>query len=427
MSRLIIKGKNVLKGEIKISGNKNAVLPMIAAAMLTDEEVILGNVPDIIDVDAMLEAAAVLGVSVRRQKNRLYLKADNIKRNDIPREICSKIRTSILFAAPLLHRTGKAAIWAPGGDVIGRRRLDAHFYGLHGLGAKIESETIPYTFEVSGEMTGRTLFLDEASVTATEQIMMAAVLAKGQTSLLNAAAEPHVHQLGELLNRMGAKISGLGSNTLNIEGVEKLHGAELDIDGDHIEAGSFLALAAATGSEFKLTGVSPRNFWMTRRVYERLGIHFEMSHDSLFIPGGQKPVIKPDSGNAIPVISDGPWPQFPSDMMSCSIVAATQAEGTVLFFEKMFESRIYFVDRLIAMGANAIVCDPHRVVISGPAKLRAIELSSPDIRAGMALVIASLCASGTGIINNANVIFRGYEDLISKLNTAGADIIYEKK
>ena len=425
MSKLVIEGKNTLSGEISISGNKNAVLPMIAASLLTDEEILLRNVPDIIDVKVMLNIAEALGVSVNRDGDTLRLKAEKISSCELPHELCSRIRTSILFTAPLLHRCGEALIWPPGGDVIGRRRLDGHFYGLKSLGTEINVDTIPYRFKAKKNISGKDLFLDEASVTATEHIMMFAALAKGQTIIRNAASEPHVHSLADLLIKMGAKISGLDSNTLLIDGVEKLHGTEHSVDGDHIEAGSFLAMAAATGGELTVKGTIPRHYWMTRRVFERIGVKMKLSPGKIYMQGGQELEIKPDIGNAIPVISDGPWPQFPSDMMSCMIVAATQAKGTVLFFEKMFESRIYFVDRLINMGANAIICDPHRAVICGPSTLRGIEMSSPDIRAGMALMIAALCAKGRSVIHNSDVIFRGYENIVEKIISLGGKISQE--
>ena len=279
-----------------------------------------------------------------------------------------------------------------------------------------------YRFEAKEGLNGRELFLDECSVTATEQIIIAAATAKGTTILSNAASEPHVCDLANMLNQMGAKISGIGSNTLEIEGVPLLHGVDYTVVSDHIEAGSFLALGGAAGVPVEVIGTSRRHYWMLHRVFEKLGVNVELRQDSLFLPGGQTPEIVSDFGGHIPQISDGPWPQYPSDMMSCTIVAATQCRGTVMFFEKMFESRIYFVDRLISMGANAIVCDPHRVVISGPAKLRAVEMSSPDIRAGMAMVIAAACASGTSRINHAEIIYRGYENLTGKLAALGMEI-----
>lgn len=422
MKKFKINGGKNLSGEITVSGNKNAVLPMIAASLLTEEEVVLHNVPHIVDVSIMLEIAVQLGVEVSFSASTLRLKATKLNIPKIPRELCAKIRTSILFVGPLCVRCGKAVTWPPGGDVIGRRRLDSHFYGLSSLGVKLEVEGSSYNFSLKQRMIGRDLFLDEASVTGTEQIIMAAVLADGQTTIRNAASEPHVTDLAELLIAMGAKISGLGSNTLIIDGVNKLHGAEHTISGDHIEAGSFLALAAATGGGITINGITPRHYWMTRRVFERFGIQFAMDKERIVMPVGQKMYTELDFGGHTPVISDGPWPQFPSDMMSCMIVAATQAEGVVLFFEKMFESRIYFVDRLIAMGANAIVCDPHRVVINGPAKLHGSRMASPDIRAGMAMLIAALCAEGISEISNADIIERGYDKLVEKIKTIGGDI-----
>jgi len=422
LNSIVIEGGHRLQGEVTVSGNKNAVLPMIAAALLTDQEVIMHNVPHILDVEVMLLIAAHLGVEVSFDGNTLKMRAAVIKTTDIPHDLCSKVRTSLLFAAPLLVRCGRVSLWPPGGDVIGRRRLDGHFYGLKSLGSEIDADILPFKLTAKERFHGRDLFLDEASVTATEQILLAAVTADGQTIIRNAASEPHVTDLAELLIKMGAKISGLGSNTLTIDGVEKLNGTEYTVVSDHIEAGSYIAMAAATGSGITINGITSRHFWMTRRVFERLGLSFELEPTRIVIPAGQKMEVRKDFGNAVPVISDGPWPQYPSDMMSCTIVAATQAEGTVLFFEKMFESRIYFVDRLIAMGANIIVCDPHRAVISGPAQLHGSTLSSPDIRAGMAMVIAAMCAKGNSTIMNTGMIARGYENLAAKLEALGAAI-----
>jgi UDP-N-acetylglucosamine 1-carboxyvinyltransferase len=422
MNNLQVEGKYPLKGEIRISGNKNAALPMLAATLLTDETVTLHNVPDILDVHAMLEGLRHLGAEAEYCKGTVRVKAANLRETSLSRDLCSRIRTSILFAGPLAYRTGKAEIWPPGGDVIGRRRLDGHFYGLKGLGYEIDAANAPFKFYCKKRPQGRELFLDEASVTATEQLLCAAAVSEGETIIRNAAAEPHVVNLGEMLCGMGAKITGLGSNTLTVTGAEKLCGIECSVYSDHIEAGSFLALGAASGGELLLTGTMPRHYWMLRRVFERLGIEMELRSDAIFLPGGQQMRVRPDFGNHIPVISDGPWPQYPSDMMSCTIVAATQAEGSVLFFEKMFESRIYFVDRLIAMGANAIICDPHRAIINGPSQLRGMTISSPDIRAGMALLIAALCAKGTSTIQNINVIERGYENIVEKVQSIGGKI-----
>ena len=418
---LLVRGGGITGGEVAISGNKNAVLPMIAALLLTDEEVVLHNVPDILDVRSMLEIAGTLGVEYSFENNTLRSKCTRITDTLIPKDLCSKNRTSILFAAPLIARCGQAELYPPGGDVIGRRRLDGHFYGLTKLGAVMSGKET-YRFRLPRGLKGRELFLDEASVTATEQILLAAVTAKGRTTLYNAAGEPHVCDLAALLKAMGAQISGEGTNTIIIDGVEKLHGATHTVIGDHIEAGSFLALGAACGAEVTVHGTCNRHYWMLHRVFERMGIDIKLCRDHIFLPGNQRPRIQCDYGGHIPQISDGPWPQFPSDMMSCTIVAATQCEGTVMFFEKMFESRIYFADRLISMGANAIVCDPHRVVITGRSELHAQNMSSPDIRAGMAMVIAALCARGDSMIGNAHVIYRGYEDLVGKLTQLGASV-----
>ena len=423
MGQLHINGRIVPRGSVTVSGNKNAALPMLAASMLTGEKVTIHNMPDILDVRTMMEIILALGGQVDFDGSTAVIDGSGVATGVIPRELCAKARTSILFAAPLVARLGEARLYPPGGDVIGRRRLDGHFYGLERLGAKLECQEGAYCFTLPNrELRGRDLFLDEASVTATEQIMMAAVLAKGHTTLLNAACEPHVVELGEMLNSMGAWISGLGSNTIEIDGVESLHGCECTVAGDHIEAGSFLALGAALGGELEICGTVPRHYWMLRRVFERFNIEMTLHPDRIFLPGGQHLKVRQDFGGHIPVISDGPWPQYPSDMMSCTIVMATQAEGCALFFEKMFESRIYFVDRLIDMGANAIVCDPHRVVISGPSKLHGASVASPDIRAGMAMVIAGLCAEGESVIRSSEIIYRGYANLVDKLQGLGLDV-----
>jgi len=425
MNEFVVEGGNTLNGEIIISGNKNAILPMIAASLLTDKELILRNAPDILDVRSMIEIAASLGVESSFIGKVLTLKASKIIRTEISEELSSKLRASILFAGPLLARCGSAKIAAPGWDRIGRRRLDAHFYGLKCLGAKFAELDGKYVFQAEC-LKGRELFFDEASVTATEDVLMASVLAKGRTVIRNAASEPHVAELGELLVKMGAKISGLGSDTLTVDGVEKLNGAEWTLRGDHIEAGSFLALAAAVGGEIKINGTMPSSLWMTRRVFEKFNAKMEIRKDFVKFQGGQRLKINPEVGNAIPVISDGPWPQYPTDMMSCTIVMATQAKGSALFFEKMFESRIFFVDRLISMGANALICDPHRVLINGPSQLYGAEMSSPDIRAGMAMLIAALCAKGKSVIRNADVIMRGYENIVGKLQSLNAKIQVRK-
>lgn len=421
MSIFEIEGGVPLRGTVRASGNKNAILPMIAACILTDQEVVLENVPDIIDVRHMLEVITDLGGTVERSGERVSIHVARLNKSEIGRELCNKVRTSILCVAPLLHRTGKAKLFPPGGDVIGRRRLDTHFYGLQKLGASMTLGD-SYDFSLPGPLTGAELFFDEPSVTGTEHILMAAVVSAGQTLIRNAASEPHVQDLAHMLNAMGARITGIGTNQLSVEGVPSLTGTTHRVCHDHIEAASYLALAAATGGEIRVEGTDLHAYWMCHRVFATLGVKIELYKDHIFLSGNQEMRVTPDYDGSMPVIDDGPWPQFASDQMSCMITLATQVEGNVLFFEKMFESRLYFVDRLIAMGARAVVCDPHRVVISGRAKLRATTLSSPDIRAGMALLGAALCASGKSTVQNANMIERGYERIEEKLLGLGARI-----
>ncbi len=425
MSRFVIRGGQRLAGEVIASGNKNAVLPMLAATLLTDEEVVLENVPAIRDVDAMLDILAYLGAEIERENGTVKVRAASVRENEIPRELGEKIRTSVLMVGPLLSRTGEVRVSAPGGDMIGRRRLDAHFYGLSGLGVEVDIDKLE--FHQSGKLRGAVLFFDEASVTATDPILMPATLADGVTTLRNAASEPHVQDLAKLLIRMGARIEGVGTNTLTITGVDRLHGTRHRVVSDHIEAGSYLAIAAATGGGITVRGTSRGHYWMIHRVFERFGLELRLEPDHIVLPPGQTVRIQPDAGGLTPRIDDGPWPQFPSDMMSPMLVLATQAEGTILFFEKMFESRMYFVDPLIQMGANIIVCDPHRVIVSGPTRLRGQTVRSPDIRAGMALLMAALCAEGhPSIVQNADIIDRGYERVEEKLQGLGADIIREE-
>ena len=424
MSRFIIHGGQTLGGEVTASGNKNAVLPMLAATLLTDEEVVLENVPAIRDVDAMLDILAYLGAQVQREDGCVRVRAADIRENEIPRELGEKIRTSVLMVGPLLSRTGQVRVPAPGGDMIGRRRLDAHFYGLRSLGVEVDVDKLE--FHQAGRLYGAILFFDEASVTATEHILMAATLAEGTTTLRNAASEPHVQDLAQLLISMGAKIDGVGTNELTITGVERLHGTRHRVCSDHIEVGSYLAIAAATGGGLVVHGTTRGHYWMIHRVFERFGLQVDLEPDRIVLPPGQVPRVQHDAGGMTPRIDDGPWPQFPSDMMSPMLVLATQSEGTVLFFEKMFESRMYFVDPLIQMGANIIVCDPHRVVVSGPTRLRGQTVRSPDIRAGMALLMAALCAEGQpSTVQNAEIIDRGYERVDEKLQALGADIVRE--
>ncbi|MGP1521982.1 MAG: UDP-N-acetylglucosamine 1-carboxyvinyltransferase [Treponema sp.] len=422
MSEYHIEGGFPIKGTIKVSGNKNAALPCIAASILTSEPVTLHNIPDIADTGVMLEILKALGASVKSAgKNSWTIHAKDIKQNDIPPELSKKIRASILFAGPLLARCGKAVMPPPGGDVIGRRRLDTHFLALTELGARVNIDG-RFTF-TANKLAGTDLFLDEASVTATENALMAAVLAKGKTIITNAACEPHVQDVCRMLNSMGAKISGVGSNILTIEGVKELKGCEFRIGADFMEIGSFIGLAAATKGSIEIEGVKDCDLRPIKLSFGKLGIHWETDGDILRVPAAQEMQINTDLGGMIPKIDDAPWPGFPPDLTSIMTVVATQVKGTVLIHEKMFESRMFFVDKLIGMGARITLCDPHRAVVSGPCLLHGDEeLSSPDVRAGMAIVIAALCARGNSIIRNVYQVERGYERLTERLKSLGAQI-----
>ena len=423
MARLIIQGKHRVGGMFQPAGNKNAVLPMLAACLLTDEPVILENVPLIEDVQSMLEILADLGVSVNVADHTVTLCAKGIRKSRLNRELCHRVRSSILFAGPLAARHGRATIYPPGGDVIGRRRLDTHFLGLMELGIVI-SGMDPFVF-TRKSLCGKSILLDEASVTATENILMAATLAEGQTALFNVACEPHVQDLGALLNKMGGRISGLGTNLIRVEGVDRLRGTTHRVCPDHVEIGSFIAAAAVTGGTLTVRGVGPELVAPILRPFRTLGLGLDYDGNTLSLDPRKIRKIKPDCGNAVPKIEDGIWPGFPSDLMSVAIVTGTQSNGTALFFEKMFESRMYFVDRLIDMGATIVQCDPHRVVVIGPARLHGLQVSSPDIRAGMAMLIAALCAKGETVIHNAQVIDRGYERVEERLRELGAEIARE--
>jgi len=421
MYKYIIEGSFPIKGRIKSSGNKNAALPCLAATLLTDEEVVLKNLPDIEDVRVMVDILKDLGSSVKKSGNHEYrIKTDDIKKEILPAELSQEIRASILFAGPLLARAGKITMPPPGGDVIGRRRLDTHFLALKELGARIEIDGL-ITLQ-SNKLAGANIFLDEASVTATENAIMAAVLAEGSTVIENGASEPHVQDLCHMLNNMGAKISGIGSNILKIEGVKRLKGTEFAISADFMEVGSLIGLAAVTRGELEIEDAAPENLRMTKIAFGKLGIHWETDGQTIRIQPGQELKVLPDIGGMIPKIDDAPWPGFPPDLISIALVVATQVKGTVLIYEKMFESRMFFVDKLIAMGAGIILCDPHRAVVSGPSRLRGAEMVSPDVRAGMALVIAALCAEGRSDIHNVYQIERGYENLVDRLASLGANI-----
>jgi UDP-N-acetylglucosamine 1-carboxyvinyltransferase len=419
----VIEGGRPLHGTVVPSGNKNAALPALAASLLTTEPVVLRNVPDIGDVRTMAALLADLGVIVRQTGDReLTLEAQEVRKARLDPELCRRIRASILLAGPMLARCDEVDLPPPGGDVIGRRRVDTHLLALRALGAQISVDG-GYTMRTNS-LRGCDILLDEASVTATENAIMAAVTARGTTIIRNAASEPHVQDLCRLLNAMGGAITGIGSNTLVIEGVQRLHGTEYTIGPDYIEIGSFIGLGAVTRGLIRLRHVLSDDLRMIRLIFERLGVWVEFENDDLIVPGGQRLQVCSDVHGAIPKIDDAPWPGFPPDLMSIALVVATQATGTVLIHEKMFESRLYFVDKLIGMGAQIILCDPHRAVVVGPSQLHAETggLSSPDIRAGMALLIAALCAEGTSIIRNIGQIDRGYERIDEKLRTLGAAI-----
>ena len=422
MERFIIEGGQPLTGTIRPAGNKNEALGVLPAALLTDEPVMLDHVPQIGDVLTLLEILSDLGVEIERLgEHKIVLDASGVSKTELQPELCHRIRGSMVLAGPMLARLGEVRLPRPGGDRIGRRRVDTHVMALEALGAQTELSR-NYVMRTKRGLKGDDILLDEASVTATESTLMAATTARGTTILRNAASEPHVQQLGRMLNRMGARIAGIGSNVLTIEGVEKLHGTQHTIQADYMEVGSFIGMAAVTGSAVRIQRATPENMRMALMVFERMGVHVDIQGDDLWIPGGQRLRINPDLHGAIPQIYDAPWPGFPADLMSIALVVATQAEGTVLLFEKMFEGRMFFVDRLIGMGAAIVLCDPHRAVVVGPSTLYGDELISPDIRAGMALLIAAMCAEGTSVIHNIRQIDRGYERIDERLRALGAKI-----
>ena len=421
MHEYVIEGGYPIQGTVTASGNKNAALPCLTATLLTEEPVILHNIPEIQDTNVMIEILKALGASVEKlSKNNWKIECKNIKTSELPREMTKKVRGSIVFAGPLLARTGKCEMMPPGGDVIGRRRVDTHFLALEQLGANI-SVNGHFDF-TANKLVGADIFLDEASVTATENAVMAASLAEGITYIKNAASEPHIQDLCNMLNAMGAKISGVGSNILKIEGVKKLHGTEFTIGPDYIEIGSYIGMAAATKGKIKIKGIRSEEMRPLKYSFAKLGISWRIEGDELTVPNTQDLKVNNDLGNAIPKIDDMPWPGFPADLTSIMTVVATQVEGTVLIFEKMFESRMFFVDKLISMGAKITLCDPHRAVVCGPSMLHGDHLVSPDIRAGMAMVIAAMSAHGKSRISNVYQIERGYEDLVGRLQKLGAHI-----
>jgi UDP-N-acetylglucosamine 1-carboxyvinyltransferase len=424
VEKFVIEGGRPLSGTVTPAGNKNGALPALAASLLTEEEVVVRNVPRIKDVDAMLALLERLGVQVEwRDDHVVALRAANLSRTEVDRTLSERIRASFLCAGPLLARLGRVQMPPPGGDVIGRRRLDPHLDAFRALGAVVDSTRASYTIVAPpGGLRACDFFMDEPSVMGTENALMAAALTPGTTVIHNAASEPHVQDLARMLLQMGAKIEGIGSNVLIIEGKPELGGADYTIGPDYIEIGSFVALAAVTGGELRVKDVCVDDLRMTKLVFERLGCRMEFDGDDLIVPAGQRLRVKNDEGDAIAKIDDGPWPAFPADLTSIALALATQSDGLVLIFEKMFENRLFFVDKLVSMGARVMLCDPHRAVVSGPSRLHGSKMESPDIRAGMAMLIAALCAEGRSEIGNIRQIDRGYERIDDRLRMLGAHI-----
>ena len=417
----VIEGGRPLQGRIRASGNKNGALPILAACLLTAEPVLLHNVPRIVDVETMIELLNDIGAEAEWVgPNDVQVHAAAVLKHELDQELCSRMRASFLLAGPLLARVGRVSVPPPGGDVIGRRRLDPHIHAFAKLGAQID---IGPRYEMrGGSLRGSNIFLDEASVMATENALMAAALTPGETVIGNAACEPHVQDLCRFLSSLGAEIEGVESNVLRINGVESLRGGEWEIGPDHIEVGSFIGLAAITGGDVTIDGVKQADLVSILHGFEKFGIHVELGDDLVRVPPRQEIVVQDDLGGHVPKIEDGPWPAFPSDLTSVALTVATQAQGTILMFEKMFENRLFFTDKLVSMGARIILCDPHRAVITGPAKLRGQRMESPDIRAGMAMLLASLCAEGSSTIGAVYQIDKGYERIDERLRALGAQI-----
>jgi UDP-N-acetylglucosamine 1-carboxyvinyltransferase len=423
MEKFIIEGGTPLAGTIVPAGNKNAALPALAASLLTREEVVLRNIPRIRDVEAMLELLRRLDVKIEwRDENVVALQADELSHSDVDRDWAERIRASFLLAGPLLARRGRADMPPPGGDVIGRRRLDPHLDAFRALGADVHVDRNYFRLSAPDGLHACDFFMDEPSVMATENALMTAALTPGSTVIHNAASEPHVQDVARLLMAMGARIEGIGSNLMIVHGQEELGAADYAIGPDYIEIGSFIALAACTGGELRIKDANPDDLRMTRLAFERLGCRIEFEGNDVIVPPGQRLRVKSDEGDAISKIEDGPWPAFPADLTSIAVAMATQSEGLILIHEKMFENRLYFVDKLVTMGARVIVCDPHRAVVSGPSRLHGERMESPDIRAGMAILIAALCADGTSEIGNIRQIDRGYERIDERLRSLGARI-----
>lgn len=423
MEQFVIEGGKPLTGTIKASGNKNAAIKMIPACLLTDEPVTLTNMPNIGDVRTTLDIIRQLGAQVAWiDHNTVRIHTKDIITTEVDRTLATKIRASIVFAGPMLARLGHIKLPVPGGDSIGERRLDTHTIALQKLGAKITLDKDVLIMETSG-LIGTDILLSEASVTATENIVMAAVLAKGTTIIRNVACEPHIQDLCDMLNTMGAQIEGSGTNRLTITGVEKLHGGTVRVGADYMEVGSFIGAAIVTGGEIKITDADPHQMEMIAITFGRLGVHWETQGQDIFVPAAQQLSIVPDLGNRMPIIKAQPWPAFPPDLMSIALVIATQCAGSVLFHDWMYESRFFFTDKLVRMGARITLCDPHRVLVQGPTTLVGQQyITSPDIRAGMAILLAALGAKGQTRIFNIRQIDRGYERVEEKLRMLGAHI-----
>jgi UDP-N-acetylglucosamine 1-carboxyvinyltransferase len=423
MEKFVIKGGVPLSGELTVAGNKNAALPILAACLLTEEELLLHRVPRIRDTEAQLALLEQLGVEVAWvADNSVRLCAAGVSEVAVDEELSKQIRASFLLAGPLLARFGEARMPPPGGDFIGRRRLDAHLDAFKDLGARVDGDRWIELSAPADGLCACAIFMDEPSVMGTENTLMAAALTPGPTTISNAACEPHVQDLARLLSAMGARVDGIGSNVMTVHGRDKLAGAEHTISADHIEVGSFMALAAATGGELRIRDVEPIDLLMVRRQFRRLGLNSEIDGRDVLVPPGQALRVQSDLGDAIPKIEDGPWPAFPADLTSIALALATQADGEILIFEKMFENRLFFVDKLVAMGARITLCDPHRAIVSGPSRLHGERVESPDIRAGMAMLIAALAADGVSEIGNIRQIDRGYEQIDERLRGLGAQI-----
>jgi UDP-N-acetylglucosamine 1-carboxyvinyltransferase len=419
-----VSGGRALKGTIRPAGNKNAALPILAATLLADGPCRLDNVPHIRDVETMASLLSHLGASVEwTGPNSLTVDPGGAEPRELDPALCARIRASILLAGPMLARFGRVQLPPPGGDVIGRRRIDTHFLALERLGAEITVGDT-YQLEAPKGLAGADIFLDEPSVTGTENALMAAVAARGTTVLRNAASEPHVQDLARFLQELGADIRGIGSNTLTVQGgaPRRAPAAPYAVGPDHIEIGSFIGLAAVTNSALTIEGVRGEDLRATLLAFERLGVHPRLDGARLIVDADQERRVRPDLGGHVPKLEDGPWPAFPADLMSIAIVAASQCDGLLLVFEKMFESRLFFVDKLIGMGARIVLCDPHRAVIAGPSPLRGQTVESPDIRAGMAMLLAALAAQGDSVIHNVGQIERGYERIDERLRALGAQI-----